>query len=516
MMNGRALHGIKEGQSRADIPKTVSSSSVAQTDYLKSSESDVEELMNTAKPSPDADSTSHSREDSCTSDEGLMINMKDAKQISHGHISPEVHHTDAGNANFGQGMEQILQVNGEESESESASGDYDESDLESKRSAAESEPRTEDGDAMIEYSNSEQVPEVRNHQAQANEANSSHSARILADLAPQEFNAQVRYFHIAKNGEDVDHSTPVRCLVCAQHGHMADTCETLTCLDCGAYNKHITQNCPSSAKCSKCRERGHDRSYCPYKLKKIASTEIMCDLCQRTGHAEDGCELLWRTSGKPWESNLFQHNLRLSCYECGYPGHLGNDCPTRRPGKSLGTSSWGAGKGHILIKPRGGFTIKGVAQHERINENDSEDELAFLHRRKVSKPAQKGRIKINTSSTRSVSKTVLDQSSTMAPQRTSINQPYEQTYDHVHLPYDNGGQGNHFPVHRSKHDASQDHDHGPHYLRSLSQHQVYARNFYNQRYEPPERHEARPPVRGASLYRPMPSAARNQWSRHRT
>ena len=158
----------------------------------------------------------------------------------------------------------------------SESGTASNSDTESNDSSMDSEGQSEDEDAMMQYSNSEQLladEDGRNRTTVA--LPPSQTASILADLSPHDLNAQLRYFHTTKVREEVDGKTPVRCLVCTKEGHMARSCESLTCSSCGAFNQHTTQACPNHAKCQKCREQGHDEGHCPYKLKRLPRHEIV-------------------------------------------------------------------------------------------------------------------------------------------------------------------------------------------------------------------------------------------------
>ena len=369
-----------------------------------------------------------------------------------------------------------------------------------------SESLSEDGDAIMGYANSEQVTSGAQHQTGPFFPN--RNARILAELSSQDLNAQLRYFHITKTPQEVDLNTPVRCLVCAQYGHMAGICESLSCTACGSYNQHLSQNCPKSAKCEKCRELGHDKQHCPYKLKNIAKSEILCDLCQRSGHAEKDCELLWRTSGRPWEFDLSHSNVRLSCYECGQSRHLGNDCPTRKPGKPMGTSTWGPGRNHMSTKAKGELSIKGRAQ-EPILLNDSDDELAAFHRPKVHEPARKLQIRINTAAKKPGVK--------QQPYSgwTPINGPYKDSRapETTYQSHQDDGRENWLAATRL---GTEDNYYRPGDRRSVSpQYRDHGRNFRSEKYEHPVPRGERRPARDGELYRPMPSSGRYAWRQHR-
>lgn len=460
-------------------------------------------------------STHHDQVEDSASEGGVILNQEDAPS---GYSGPRI----SDPCRRSQDSEQIPQGDleerlnesaensgsGSDSESGNESEGEGESESDSKIALNGSEASSDVVDEMIEYSNSEQAPKDESHQAQANLTTSTRNARILADLNPQELNAQMRYFYITKTSQDVDRNTPVRCLVCAQYGHMSEACESLTCTACGAYNQHVTQKCPKLARCSKCRERGHDRLSCPYKLKNIAQAEIICDLCQRTGHTEEECELVWRTSGRLWDSNISHDNLRLSCYECGRSGHLGNGCPSRRPGKPPGTSSWGISKEQVLDKSGNGISIKGRAHHEPIDVDESDDELAKFHRPKVPQAGPKGKIQINTAHINPML------SQPPAPQWNPVKEPYRDTgATGKRYPHEGYGAGNR---RRSEYDAPLGNNYRASYQRSLSP-EARGRHRDNRTdsYRPAEPREERRPVRGAPLYRPMPSAARDQWNRHR-
>ena len=409
------------------------------------------------------------------------------------------------------------------------------SDTESNDSDMDSEGQSEDGDAMIQYSNSERIDVDESEQNQKTVAvPPSHTARVLSDLSPYDLNAQLKYFHTTKAREEVDGKTPVRCLVCAKEGHMAGQCEALICSTCGAFNRHTTPACPRNAKCVKCREQGHDEGKCPYKLKHMPRHEIICELCQRNGHIEEDCELVWRTSGRPWESDSLAHaNVRLSCYECGRSGHMGNDCPSRRPNKPTGTSTWDGNVGQVSIKSTREIKIKGKAtRQDPISLDDSDDERANFYRPKISlpEPVRRGQIRIVTGRRESPGyepsrndRPVYNdhQNNSYAP----VNEPYRN--DEARLPYQeyrdvgrSSWRAVDGPDYAAGHNNLQHDNYRPSERRSRSPPYRDYQGYAGGSSRPPPRpaardHQDRRPRADGNVYRPMPSAAQNAWSRRR-
>lgn len=262
----------------------------------------------------------------------------------------------------------------------------------------DSDADSKTGDAMMDYSQS--CPPIKDSNLLPQNAVSQESRpQTLANLPPEALQLQRRYFHTTKTLNELDLNGLVKCLVCAREGHLAEACERLTCAVCGKRNEHFSQHCPQRKRCQRCREIGHQSSNCHHKLAASRS-EITCDWCQRVGHVEEECELLWRTSGRPWESEYSIRTTGLGCYECGGAGHLGNDCPTRRPGKPMGTSTWSsAGKYQTSSGSQDGMVIKGRAKRQESIELDyGDDDSPNFIRPKIPAPTPRGQINIASQS----------------------------------------------------------------------------------------------------------------------
>lgn len=450
--------------------------------------------------SPEPERAPRISQNGSSSDEGLVLNTYEDERLDA--VEPR-HIREAGDT---------IEEPSETDSNQASMNDRTAPD--SSDSTTDADCDSEDGNRIMDDEDSEHAAEdaVRELETMPD----SGAAQTLADLNAHDLNAQLRYFHFTKQISDVDRKTPVRCLVCSSQGHMAGVCDQLTCKVCGAFNHHTTKNCPSTAKCSKCRELGHDKEHCLYKLKHLVQNEILCDLCQRNGHIEEDCELQWRTSGRPWDFDLRDRNVRLSCYECGRSGHLGNDCSTRRPGKQLGSSSWGSGDNHISIKSKGEISIRGTARHNPIDIDDADEMARAFIRPKVPEPVRKGKIHIKTGP-----KSTLNDVGPYSGWKP-VNAPYinSSANESSHGRYqDDERQNNGYGAWQAAYDHPGYGSHGQSHRRSRSpgyrDHDGYD---YSDRYNPPPprpTHQGSRPVRSADLFRPMPSSALNAWSRHR-
>ena len=410
------------------------------------------------------------------SDEGFVLNLTSNGQES-GEISETTSHA---SVNHG----------GSESEARDERHDYP-VDI---RGGSD----TEEHDAMEEYANADQALDTVSSEPQLEaEPRPSGRALTLAHLNDEDLRAQIRYFCIGQDPRTIDFmAIAVRCLVCSGEGHMASSCPKLTCTNCGAFNDHFPPFCPVSQRCPRCHERGHNQAECKSRLR-VPASQGTCDLCSTTGHNADDCELLWR-SGPLAVVNVTDSRLkRLSCYECGQPHHLGNDCPSRRPGKPLGTSTWSMYvrshiPDHISIRSSGEMSIKGRAQQSKpiSIESDSEDERNNFVRPKVPAP-KTGQIRIQTPSRPPPTSSAVNE-----PRRDPSRYTHKQAYADVR----------------------------PYRQRGVSpRRRVFDPNGRADTYQPPLPREPIPSggngsshySGGGERYRPMPSAGANAWRQHR-
>ena len=515
---------------------------------LVNGKGDAEVVSANVQPVPKEESESHERQSTSESDRGVILNLDYGNQEMPPQIKDQVvdptlksesrddqmpEHDDLNNQRDLPPMDQI-DKDFHANDSVAASN----SDTESNDSDEDSEGQSEDDDAMMQYSNSVQVAADDAEQKKKTIAvppsqRASQNARTLADLSSHDLNAQLRYFHVTKAPEKIDKKTPVRCLVCAEEGHMAGLCEFLTCSACGTLNQHTTQACPNNAKCGKCREQGHDEDRCPYKLQRMPRHEIICGLCQRNGHVEEECELIWRTSGRPWESDLAHAHIRLSCYECGHSGHMGNDCPSRRPNKPMGTSTWDAGMGQMSIKSTREIKIKGKAsQQHPITIDDSEDDRANFYRPRISvpEPVRKGQIRIVTGRHEPPAYEPSKDDRQVYADNQYGSKPANDYYGNDdarqhHQQYQDGGRANWREVDGT--DCATGRNDARHQTRRSNErrsrspayrdHGDYAEgdSWPPLRAAPRVEYQDRRPASDSNFYRPMPSAAQNAWSRRR-
>jgi hypothetical protein len=199
------------------------------------------------------------------------------------------------------------------------------------------------------------------------------------------------------------------CLTCALTDHGTSDCHSLTCASCGLHGIHFTDGCPKRHRCTRCHERGHQRSDCPEKLAATADESLCCDICKSSKHLESACHFIWR-SFKPGmlKTTKFVADIPIHCYSCGAAGHFGSECgirhsPLHTEGYSWSISNWrryvdpqsqnhalSAGKDYSLplsTKGKKSFNIRGSAQNGAVTPKDDDENIPFI-REKVTKPTR--------------------------------------------------------------------------------------------------------------------------------
>lgn len=373
-------------------------------------------------------------------------------------------------------------------------------------------------DALMDYSQSDPARSTNSELG-----HSSQQPKTLADLSEDDLRTQIKYTAPTKKSEEIRFDQPVTCLICWKLGHVGKDCPAQTCGICGAYNKHFTHACPRSRKCPKCREPGHVEGTCPYKLPRIVASEIICDLCQQQGHTEDHCEMLWRTfTSQATQTSLGR--VRMACYNCGSDKHFGNDCRTRLPGKPIRSSTWSL-KGSSASRDGDQapvmHTIKGrAAQSAAAVNGGSDDEPTNFYRPKIIN-APRGHIKIagkvkragmQGGNPRNLNRQQTADFQTRRPNRSSPP------------PWNGDGDDSQKPGSYRLRGRQRSFSPQPHHPQRMG-----GRDRGN-RWQPPLPPEPVPFRRGqgardydgrnaasqGDVYRPMPSAAKSAWVKHRT
>lgn len=144
----------------------------------------------------------------------------------------------------------------------------------------------------------------------------------LRDLSSAEQELQFKYalYHLERSR--IDMTTPAVCLSCMKSDHVQENCPERVCLHCAAIGQHSSRLCPSIARCSRCRQPGHNVKSCSSDVK---ITTVPCDLCSNLGHVEDACpRRFFPASTRPPSVPI---NLWISCCLCASKSHLVGDCP---------------------------------------------------------------------------------------------------------------------------------------------------------------------------------------------
>ena len=515
--NARAISGGVSGGRKAVSSRDSSS----EASHGRASTRNASLEPNAGVVSGLASSTTHSlnfdrrRNGSENAPEGASIDSEKSSSRTHQRRETSV---------YSSSDEEAVILNPEGSSNES--GEISDSDDQGTHKSTVSEQvycdnsDSESQDEMMVYSNSEADRIAGSVPGQAQPTR----PRILADLDPNDLKLQLRYFHITKGLKEVDHNIPVRCLTCASEGHMAAECEEPKCMVCYAPTDHSIRDCPK-IQCTACFQPGHVELKCPFKTR-ASRYYATCSLCKRQGHVQGDCELLWRTSGRPWETDLTGKLVRLECYECGTPGHLGNDCPARLPGKPMGSSTWTSRPNRIPAKSKDEINIRGRAQQREpiiIHESDSDEDWGNFYGSKVPPPRQRAQIKIAGTAQRRLGN----------PQQTmpSARGSYERGSNEGPINYRSRDYDQHRPRPSERRSISPrprefeyPNTDGPAgYWRDERDHDN--QNRQSQRWPPLPREplplsrrvhqQSGQGRRGGEVYRPMPSAARQAWRQHR-
>lgn len=107
---------------------------------------------------------------------------------------------------------------------------------------------------------------------------------------------------------------------------MQETCPENICTHCGSVGEHPSRICPSVARCTRCRERGHSADDC---ATGITVTTVPCDLCSSLGHPEQSCPE--RFFPPPIPTQRTRVRLWVYCCHCASKSHYVGDCPDLLP-----------------------------------------------------------------------------------------------------------------------------------------------------------------------------------------
>jgi hypothetical protein len=145
----------------------------------------------------------------------------------------------------------------------------------------------------------------------------------LEDLDSDDLEDQIRYtlFHLDR--DQIDLNRPVTCLTCLEQGHMSDECPEDNCDHCDL-DGHSSQRCPKIARCSRCRQPGHQLAEC---ISDLRVTTVPCDICNNLSHVEAECNQRFFPKAELDSTEGGPVRLWVSCCICASKSHLVGDCP---------------------------------------------------------------------------------------------------------------------------------------------------------------------------------------------
>ncbi len=97
------------------------------------------------------------------------------------------------------------------------------------------------------------------------------------------------------------------------------------CRYCGSTGQHTASACPMTQRCRTCRHPSHTGA-CPLQV-----AVINCHICRLGNHDESRCRALWRSFDPEAVELRKVKQLPVSCFNCGSNLHFGFDCQLRRP-----------------------------------------------------------------------------------------------------------------------------------------------------------------------------------------
>lgn len=186
-------------------------------------------------------------------------------------------------------------------------------------------PKADDHDMPNATRSQNLLDETDAHASQPG-ALDGHALVRLADLSQPELELQIRYVFSYLKRDEIDPNCFAVCLECLQQGHMQETCPENICTHCGSVGEHPSRICPSVARCTRCRERGHSADDC---ATGITVTTVPCDLCSSLGHPEQSCPERFFPPPRP--TQRARVTLWVYCCHCASKSHYVGDCPDLLP-----------------------------------------------------------------------------------------------------------------------------------------------------------------------------------------